>query len=74
MCLQEPLSETGEIGISHSAYEMRKSQGVWTAIQKGSGLVFDERMDLSRRANDNVIATDIRRRGKKRTSIVNIYN
>ena len=44
------------------------------AIQKGSGLVVDEWTDLSRGANDDVIVTDIRRRGEKITRIVNIYD
>jgi len=61
VCLQEPRRERGETGISHSAYEIRKRKSVWTAIQKGSGLVVDERTDLSRGANDDVIATDVRR-------------
>jgi len=74
VCLQEPPRERGEIGISHSAYEIRKRKRVWTAIQKGSGLVVDERMDLTRGADDDVIATDVRRRGEKITRIVNIYN
>jgi hypothetical protein len=74
VCLQEPPRERGEIGISHSAHEIRKIKRVWTAIRKGSGLVVDEWTDLSRGANDDVIATDVRRRGEKITRIVNIYN
>jgi len=34
----------------------------------------DEQMDLSRGANDDVVATDVRRRGEKIPPIVNIYN
>jgi len=74
VCLQEPLRERGEIGISHSAYEIRKRKRVWMAIRKGSGLVVDEQTDLSRGANDDVIATDVRRRGEKIMRIVNIYD
>jgi hypothetical protein len=44
------------------------------AIPRGSGLVVDERMDLSRGANDDVIATEVRWRAEKITSIVNIYD
>jgi hypothetical protein len=44
------------------------------AIRNGSGLVVDERKDLSRGASDDVIASDVRRRGEKLTRIVNIYN
>jgi len=72
VCWQEPPRERGEIGISHSAYEMRKRKIVWMAIRKGSGLVVDKRTYLSRGANDDVIATDVRRRGNKSTRIVNI--
>jgi hypothetical protein len=43
-------------------------------MRKGSGLVVDERTDQSRGANDDVIATDLRRRGEKITRIVKIYN
>jgi len=74
VCLQEPPRERGEIGISHSAYDMRKEKRVCAAIRKGSGLVVDERTDLSRGANDDVIATDVRRRGEKNTTIINIYD
>ena len=34
----------------------------------------DERTDLSRGANDDVIATNVRRRGENITRIVNIYD
>ena len=34
----------------------------------------DERNDLSRGANNNVIVTDVRRRGETITRIVNVYN
>jgi hypothetical protein len=71
--LQEPPRERGEIGISHSAYDIGKRKRLWRAIRKGTGLVVDERTDLSRGANDDGIATDIRRRGEKITSLVNIY-
>jgi len=74
VCLQEPPRERGGIGISHSAYEVRKRKRVWTAIRRGSGLVVDERTDLSRGANEDVIATDVRRRGERITRIVNVYD
>jgi hypothetical protein len=72
VCLQEPPRERGEIGISHSASDLRKRKRVCTAIRKESGLMVDERTDMRRGANDNVIATDVRRRGEKITRIVNI--
>ena len=72
VCLEEPPRERGGIGISHSAYEIRKRKRVWTAIRKGSGLVVDEWTDLSRGANNDVIVTDVRRRGEKITRIVSI--
>jgi hypothetical protein len=74
VCLQEPPRETGGIGISHSAYEITKRTRVSTAIRRGSGLVVDERTDLSRGANHDVITTDDRRRGETITRIVNVYN
>jgi hypothetical protein len=74
VCLQQPLRERGEIGISHSAYDIRERKRVWTAIRKGSGLVVDETTDLRRAANDDVITTDVGRRGEKITTIVNIYH
>jgi len=73
-CLQEPPRDRGGIGISHSAYEIRTRKRVWIVIWKGSGLVVDERTDLSRGANEDVIATDVRRRGEKITRIVNVYD
>jgi hypothetical protein len=42
------------------------TEGEWPGV--------DERTDLSRGANDDVIATDVRRRGEKITRIVNIYD
>jgi len=74
VCLPEPPRESGDIGISHSAYEIRKRKRVWTAIWKGSGLVVDEQTDSSRGANDDVIATDIRGSGEKITRNVNVYD
>ena len=68
--LQEPPREMGDIGISHSAYELKKQHRVWTSIRMGSGLVVDYQTDLSRGADDGVIATDVRRRGENITSIV----
>jgi hypothetical protein len=47
---------------------------VWTAIRKGSGLVVDEQTDLSRGAQDDVMVTNVGRRGEKRTRIVNVYD
>jgi len=36
--------------------------------------VDDERMDLSRDGNEDVISTDVRRRGDTITRIVNVYD
>jgi len=36
--------------------------------------VVDERRDLSRGANDDIIVTDVRKRGEKIMRIVNVYN
>jgi len=74
VCFQETPRDRGEIGISHLAHNIRKRKRVWKAIRKGSGLVVDERTDLSRGANDDVIATEVRRRGEKITRIANIYD
>jgi len=74
LCLQEALRERGVIGISHLAYEMRKRIQVWTAIRKGSGLVVDVRTDLNRCANDDFIATDVRRKGEQIARIFNFYD
>jgi hypothetical protein len=70
--LQEPPEERGAIGISHSAYEIRKRKRVWTAVRKESGLATDERTDLCRGVNDDVIVTDVKRRGEKMMRGVNI--
>jgi hypothetical protein len=74
VCSQEPQRERGDVGISHLADEIRQSKGVWTAIGKGTGLVVDERTDVSRGANDDIIVTDLRSKGEKITRIVNIYD
>jgi hypothetical protein len=70
LCLQEKPRERRGVGNSHWVYEIRNRKRVWTAIGKGSGLVVDERTDSSRGANDNIIVTDIRRRGQRITRIV----
>jgi endonuclease/exonuclease/phosphatase family metal-dependent hydrolase len=72
--LARATERKGGIGISHLAYDKRKRNRVWMAVRRGSGLVVDERTDLSRGANDDVIATDIRRRGETIMRIVNGYN
>jgi hypothetical protein len=45
---------------------------VWVEIRGGSGLVVDERTDLSRGANEDIIPTDVRRRGERIMRIVNV--
>jgi hypothetical protein len=72
--LEEPPGERADIGISHWAYKISNSKNVWMAIRKGSGLVHDERTDLSRGAKDNVIATDVWRTGDQTTNILNVYD
>ena len=72
--MQEPPRERGEFGISLSGYEIKERKQLWTAIRMRSGLVVDEHTHLSEGANDNVITTDVRRRGEKTTTIVNIYD
>ena len=43
-------------------------------MRKGSGLATDERTDLSGGTNDDLIVTDVKRRGVKMTRIINIYD
>jgi len=43
-------------------------------VRKGSGLAMDERTDLSRGANDDVMVTDVTRRGDKIARIINVYD
>jgi len=50
------------------------TQSSKTAIHRGSGLVVEERTDLCRGVNNDVIVTDVRGRGVKRTRIVNVYD
>jgi hypothetical protein len=44
----------------------------WTAIRNGSGLAGDEWTDLFRGAREDVIVTNVNRRGEKITRIVSI--
>ena len=43
-------------------------------MHKGSGLATDELTDLSRGANDDVMVTDIKRRGEKMMMSMNVYD
>ena len=72
--MQEPPGEKARIGISHLAYKIRKRKRVWTAVRKGSGLATDERTDLTRGVNDDVMVTDVKRSAEKMTRIINVYN
>jgi len=74
VCLQNAPRERGGIGIGHSSYERGIKNRVWTAIRRVSGMVVDERTDLSRGANDDVIHIDLKRIGETVTWIVNVYN
>jgi len=42
-------------------------------VRRGSGLATGKRTDLSRGANDDVRVTPVKRRGEKRTRILNVY-
>jgi len=70
--LQELPEERGGVGIIHSAYEIRKRKSVWTAVRKRNALAADERTDLSKGANDDVIVIDVKRTGEKMTRMINI--
>jgi len=74
LLLQEPPGEKGRIGIRRLVYEISKRKRVWTAVRKGSGLATDELTDLSRGMNDDVVVTDVARRGEKMTRIINGYD
>ena len=43
-------------------------------VGKGSGFAMNERTDLSKNPLGSVIVVDIKRRGEKMTSIINIYD
>ena len=43
-------------------------------MREGSGYATDERTDLSRGANDDVIVTDFMRRGEKVSRVINMYD
>jgi hypothetical protein len=53
---------------------MRQRKRVWTAIRRGRGLLIDESTDSTRDANEDVIATVVRRRRERIMRIVNIDN
>jgi hypothetical protein len=76
VCLQKPPRKRGRggVGISHSAYEIRKEITLQWAIQLRGGLAVNEQTDLSRGAIYDLIISDIRKRGEKISRIVNIYN
>ena len=43
-------------------------------VRKGGGLAPDQRTDQGSGANDDVMGTDLKRRGEKMTRIINVYN
>jgi len=72
--LQEPPGEEGRMGICHPAYEIRKRKRVWSVVHKENGLAMDKRIDLSRGTNNDVVVTDVKRRGEKMTRIIHVYD
>jgi hypothetical protein len=62
VCLQEPPRDRKRFDLRHTAYELRERNRVWTAVHKGSSLAVDERADLGKGSNDDVVVTDVRRR------------
>jgi hypothetical protein len=72
--LQDPPRERQGFEIRHTAYEIRKRKRVWMAVRKGSSLAKDEQTDLSRGANDDVMVTNVKRRGEKMARIINVYD
>jgi hypothetical protein len=67
--LQVPPGDRGYIGNSYWPYGIGQRKRVWMAIWRGSSLVVVEWTALSRDANEDVIATIVRRRGEKHTMI-----
>jgi hypothetical protein len=65
--LQELPGQKGRIGISHLVYEIGKRKRVSKVLRKGSELAMDERRDLRRGANEDVMVTDVKRRLEKMT-------
>jgi hypothetical protein len=72
--LQDPPRLRGGIKISHLAYKITEGNRVWTAIRKGTGLVVDDRLNLSWGDNDDAIVTNVRSRGEKITRSADIYD
>ena len=72
--MQVPPRVRANIGISHSPFKIIIKNTVWTPILKQSGLVVDEHTDLSRGANEDVIATDVRTAGENITRKGNVYH
>lgn len=62
------------IGISGSAYEIRKRRRVWTLLPMEICLGTDEWTDLSRRVKDNASVTEVTRRAEKRMWVINTYD
>ena len=55
-------------------YEITKRNRVWTAVCKGICLATEERTDLGRGANDDIMVTEIERRRKTMTRIIIVYD
>jgi hypothetical protein len=73
-CFQVPPIDKASCGISHSSRKVRFGNSVCTAIPKWNSLVIDERTEYCRGDNNNVIATDIPRRGQMITRIIIDYH
>jgi len=43
-------------------------------VRKGSGLATDKRPDLNRGTNDDVMVTDVKRRGENMTRIIKVFD
>jgi len=74
VCLQEPPIDRQRFNMRHTAYDRRTKKTVSTTVRNASDLAVDEWMDLSKGGYHDVVVTDVRRRGEKVTTLLNIYD
>jgi hypothetical protein len=74
VCLQATPRERAGSGISHSAYDSRKTKSVCTAVSKGCSYASIKHTNWNMNSGNHALIADIKSRGEKMIWIINIHD